>query len=73
MAMQGQRGYAARMDRDLEALRKSREHVGDITTLAQAAEDHLEKGRFEEAASCLRLIEQHASIDREVLGPLLNQ
>ena len=61
------------MDRELEALRKIREHVANIATPARLAEEHLEEGRFEDASSCLHLIEQHASIGREDLGPLLNQ
>ena len=61
------------MDHELEAPRKSREHVANIATLARAAEEHLEEGRFEDASSFLHLIEQHASIGRECLGPLLNQ
>ncbi len=59
------------MDRELEALRKTREHVADITKLAETAEKHLEEGRFEDTSACLRLIEQHASIGREGLSGLL--
>ncbi len=61
------------MDHELEALRKAREYVADIATLVEMATGHLEEGRFEDASACLRLIEQHASIGREDLGPLLNQ
>ncbi len=60
------------MDRELEALRKAREHVVDIATLVEMAKTHLEEGRFEDASACLRLIEQHAALGREGLGPLLN-
>ncbi len=60
------------MDRELEALRKTREHVTDVTELARLAEEHLREGRFEDASACLRLIEQHAALGREGLGPLLN-
>lgn len=63
----------ARVDRELEALRKARGHVADVTQLAEMAKEHLEEGRFEEASACLRLIEQHAALGREGLGPLLNQ
>ena len=59
------------MDHDLEALRKARRHVANITELAEAAEEHLKEGRFEDASACLRLIEQHAALGREGLGPLL--
>ena len=61
------------MDRELEGLRETREHVADIATLVEMAKTHLEEGRFEAASACLRLIEQHAAIGREGLGPLLNQ
>ena len=61
------------MDHELEALRKAREHVSDIATLAEMARAHLEEGRFEDASACLGLIEQHASIGREDLGPLLDR
>ena len=61
------------MDHELEALRKTREHVADIAAPAKAAEEHLEEGRFEEASACLHLIEQHASIGREDLGPLIDR
>ncbi len=56
------------MDRELEALRKARAHVADLTELARAAEEHIEEGRFEDASACLRLIEQHASIGGEALN-----
>ncbi len=64
--------YAGSMDRELEALRKAREHVADIATLVEMAKTPLEEGRFEDASACLRLIEQHAALGREGLGPLLN-
>ena len=67
-----QRATLRRMDRELEALQKARMHVADVAALAKAAEEHLEEGRFEEASACLRLIEQHASIGREGLGPVLS-
>ncbi len=60
------------MDRELEALRKTRAHVSDIAELAELAKEHLKQGRFEDASACLRLIEQHATLGREGLGPLLN-
>ncbi len=60
------------MDRELEALDKACRHVADITTLADMAKGHLEEGRFQDAEACLRLIEQHAALGREELGPLLN-
>ncbi len=60
------------MDRELEALRKTRQHVADVTKLVEMAKAHLEEGRFEDASACLRLIEQHAALGREGLGPLLN-
>ncbi len=60
------------MDRELEALRKTRAHVADAAKLVEVAEGHLEEGRFEDASACLRLIEQHASLGREDLGPLLS-
>ena len=41
--------------------------------LAKVAEEHLEEGRFEDTSACLRLIEQHAALGREGLGPLLNR
>ena len=59
------------MDRELEGLRKAREHVADIATLVEMAKTHLEEGRFEDASACLRLIEQHAAIGREGLGGLM--
>ena len=61
------------MDHELEALRKTREHVADIATLVEMAKTHLEEGRFEDASACLHLIGQHAAIGREGLSPLLNQ
>ncbi len=61
------------MDRELEALRKTRGHVADISELVEMAKGHIEEGRFEDASACLRLIEQHAAIGREGLGPLINQ
>lgn len=61
------------MDHELKALQKTREHVTDIVTLAKMSEEHLREGRFEDAVACLRLIEQHAVLGREGLGPLLNQ
>ena len=45
------------MDRELEALRKTREHVADVTKLADMAKEHMDEGRFEDASACLRLIE----------------
>ncbi len=60
------------MDREMEALRKARLHVADIAKLAEMAKGHLREGRFEDASACLRLIEQHAALGREGLGPLLN-
>ncbi len=61
------------MDHELEALRKAGQYVADIAELAEMAKEHLGEGRFEDASACLRLIEQHAAIGREGLGPLLNQ
>ncbi len=61
------------MDRELEALAKTRGHVADIAELVEMAQEHLNEGRFEEASACLRLIEQHAASGREGLGPLLNR
>ena len=58
------------MDREPEALRKTRLHVAE---LAEMAKGHLEEGRFEDASACLRLIEQHAALGREGLGPLLDR
>ena len=52
---------------------KARGHVADITQLAAMAKVHMEEGRFEDALACLRLIEQHAAIGREALGPLLGR
>ena len=60
------------MDRELEALRKARLRVADVTKLAKMAKEHLEEGRFEDASACLRLIEQHASIGRNTLSALLD-
>ena len=61
------------MDHELEALGKAREHVGDVGTLVEMAKDHLREGRFEDASACLRLIERHAGLGREGLGPLLDE
>jgi len=61
------------MDRELEALRKAREHVADIATLVDMAKEHLEEGRFKDASSCLRLIEQHASISRQEIGTFFDR
>ena len=61
------------MDRELEALRKTRAHVADVTELAEMAKGHLEEGRFEDSSACLRLIEQHAALGKEELGPLLDK
>ncbi len=61
------------MDWELEALRKTRQHVADIADLAKLAEEHIEEGRFEDASACLRLIEQHAALGRETLGLLLSE
>ena len=60
------------MDRELEALDKALGHVADIAPLAEMEREHLHEGRFEEASACLRLIEQHAALGREGLGPLLD-
>lgn len=60
------------MDRELEALRKTRDHVTDLTELARAAEEHLHEGRFEDAVACLRLIEQHTEAGTELIGWLLD-
>ena len=73
MVLRDRGSYAARMDRELEALGKTREHVADIAALSEMAKEHLEEGRFQDASACLRLIEQHAALGREGLGPLLNQ
>ena len=59
------------MNREPEALEKTRGHVADIATLAEMGEEHLREGRFEEAAACLRLTEQHAGLGREGLGEIL--
>ncbi len=56
------------MDRELEALRKTRLHVDDIATLTEMAKTHLEEGRFGDASACLRLIEEHASTGKDALG-----
>ncbi len=61
------------MDRELEALRKTRAHVADITKLAEMSREHLEEGRFVDASACLRLIEQHAALGREGLSELLKR
>ena len=61
------------MDRELEALDKARQHVADVAKLAEMAQGHLEEGRFEDASACLRLIEQHAALGKEGLGPLLDR
>ena len=61
------------MDRELEALEKARQHAADIADLAEMSKEHLREGRFEDAAACLRLIEQHAPLGRKELGPLLNR
>lgn len=61
------------MDRELEALDKACGHVADIATLVEMAREHLEEGRFEDAAACLRLIEQHAALGKEGLGPLVGE
>ena len=60
------------MDRDLEALDKARRHVADIAELAERARAHLDEGRFEDALACLRLVEQHASTGKDVLGLILD-
>ena len=73
MARGQDKHYAAPMDRELEALEKTRGHVADVATLAETAREHLREGRFEEASACLRLVEQHAAIGRDVLGPLLDE
>ncbi len=57
----------------MEALEKARGHVEGIAALAKMADEHLREGRFEDASACLRLIEQHAAIGREDLGPLLDR
>ena len=72
LALQANERYAGRVDRDLEALDKARGHVADISTLVEMAKEHIEEGRFEDAEACMRLIEQHAALGREGLGPLLN-
>ncbi len=59
------------MDRELEALRKTRAHVADVAKLAEMTKEHLKEGRFEDASACLRLIEQHAALGREGISGLL--
>ena len=71
MALRSSWRYAGGMDRELEALRKTRVHVADVAKLVEMAEEHLEEGRFEDAYACLRLIEQHAALGRERLGSLM--
>ncbi len=61
------------MDRELEALQKTRGHVADVAKLAEMARGHLEEGRFEDVVACLRLIEQHAELGREGLSELLKR
>ena len=61
------------MDRELEPVQKTRAHVANVADLAEVAKEHLREGRFEDASSCPRLIEQHSAIGRENLGPLLNR
>lgn len=61
------------MDRELEALRKTREHVDGITRLAEMAREYLEEGQFEDASACLRLIEQHAALGKESVSWLLHE
>ena len=61
------------MDHELEALRKTREHIADIAELARLAEEHLNEGRFEDASACLRLIEQHAALGREGIGAFFDR
>ena len=61
------------MEHELEALDKARAHVADIAKLAEMAKGHLEEGRFEDAEACLRLIEQHAALGKEGLGPLIDR
>ncbi len=73
LALRGRGRYAGRMNRELEALRKTRRHVADIAKLAEMAKGHLEEGRFEDASACLRLVEQHAAIGREGLSELLKR
>ena len=57
-----------RMDRELEALEKARDHVDKIAALVEMARKHFREGRFEDARECLRLIETHATIGKDVLG-----
>ena len=65
--------YAVGRGPRTRSVAKTREHVADISELAEMAKHHLKEGRFEDAAACLHLIEQHASIGREGLGPLLDR
>ena len=65
--------YAGGMEWEPEALDKASGHVADIARLAELAKGHMEEGRFEDASACLRLIEQHAALGGEGLGPLLNK
>lgn len=58
------------VDHELEALSKTRVRVAELAGMDR---EHLEEGRFEDAIACLRLIEQHASIGRETLFPLLDR
>ncbi len=59
------------MDRELEALRKSRLHVADIAKLAGVARTPRGGQVRGRVGFCLRVIEQHAALGRELLGPLL--
>lgn len=61
------------MDRELEALDEARGHVAGIAKLAELAREHLGEGRFEDASACLRPIEQHASIGKDVLGLVMDE
>lgn len=61
------------MDRELEALEKTRRHVAHITRLAGLAEEHLGEGRLEDAEAALRLIQTAAALGREGLAPLLRR
>ena len=61
------------MDHELEALDKARAHVADVAELADRARAHLDEGRFEDTSACLRLIEQHAALGKEGLGPLVGE
>ncbi len=40
------------MDHELEALRRTRQHVADVAELVVLAEEHLREGRFEDASAC---------------------